>query len=437
MSPLQSSFAAIDLEKKPNPPIQSDETPKPPVTTTFPITASEDIPINIEGDSNPVHPLLQEERHARFAARAGLASPGSRSSQDLPLRHYYSQVDLASSKPGLSERNKDTLKTPKRSSSLVYTPTHFTIMPTGTQSPEPGTIHPTSDQPTLNASAINLMPRNNNVPPEAELGIHPAHRLNDPNFATTMAPSPGPSTISSTTEQGATPQPISTGPLHANSPPARFSPSPIPRVQSPSSARSRPPDGPPPPPPVQSADSSGQPKVSHPTQMPFYLNPASSSALIDFLQSTPPPSPPHSAARADTGPPANTSTSNFFTQHFSNRGNTSSPPPPGPSGPRMGPWSASTNDLASGRMNGSMGTQRKGLGWKKMFSGHAKSTKEPKERSSKKRINWGKDTTAEGLNNLGLTNGKTEDSREKDRDGGFMGVGKDGVWISRRNFVRN
>ena len=104
----------------------------------------------------------------------------------------------------------------------------------------------------------------------------------------------------------------------------------------------------------------------------------------------------------------------------------------------MAPWSASVNDLSNGKPNGvDKGAQRKGLGWKKVFGGsRAPKERKEKEKGGKRRLNWGKDTTAEGLDSVDFANGKATD-REKEKDGGFMGVGKDGVWISRKNFVRN
>ena len=454
-SPLQSSFSAADIEsltdspaksdaravndgseKRGVPPSTSDGTTKTPTPAMIPALKSNKIPDDSEGNVNAAHPLLREERHARFATRTTPGTPGIKSPHDLPLRHYHSQTNLTQSRSDSTKDQNDGFKAPRRSSSLLYTPEHRITQPTFIEPRNNDQLNSSSNQVTPNASALNL-PRTDNLPPETELGIHPAHRTPETKSGPTMNSSPTPSDSSSTTEQGATPPPISTGPSHPSSPPSRFAPKSAPRPLSPDDSQS----------PQRNIDSNspntpnadGQAESTDPKQTPFYLNPASSSALVDFLATTPPPSPPHGVPRGtmstEPGTPQTASTTGFFNRPFIPRNNVASPPPPAPGVLPRAPWSASTNDLGNGSVNGlGVGLQKKTSGWKKVFGG-SKMPKDRKERTGKRRINWGKDATAEGLEGLGFGNGKKGD-KEKDRDGDFMGVGNDGVWISRKNFVR-
>lgn len=89
---------------------------------------------------------------------------------------------------------------------------------------------------------------------------------------------------------------------------------------------------------------------------PFYLNPVSSQALVDFLASTPPPSPPHPGTRTESGTPAIASAGTFFNRADTateNRGGESSSPPPFAfgrgSGSTDGPPRAQTGDSSTDR----------------------------------------------------------------------------------------
>ena len=80
------------------------------------------------------------------------------------------------------------------------------------------------------------------------------------------------------------------------------------------------------------------------------------------------------------------------------------------------------------------GAQKKG--WKKVFGGTIKGARKNSgggSKSGKKKFDvsrgrWGKDLV---VNGNGAANG-----RGKGEDGGFVGVGSDGVWISRKNFLK-
>ena len=437
-SPLQNSFLTADLDKitdsamKANTPKNSETPAKlPPASTLASLK-----PINVlddsEGDVNVAHPLLREERHARFATRTRPGSPGIKSLSGRPLRHYYSESNFAYSNPDLPQRQLDGSKTLKRSSSLFYRPEFHSTQQISVKPGENDENRPPSHQTTPNASVLNI-PRANDLPPETDLGVHPAHRKIEPSLPNTRDPTPDLSESCSTTEQGATPPPISTGPTHHNSPPSRFAPMSASRPLSPNLPRSpqrntnsRSPD-------VPKFDS--QNESSDPKQTPFYLNPASPSALMDFLATTPPPTPPPGAPRetenTEPGSPQTGSTSGFFNRPFTPRNAEASPPPPTPGALPNASWSTGTNDRGNNNVNGvAFAPQRKFSNWKKVFGG-TKIPKERKEKTGKKKITWGKDAIAEGLEESG--HGKKEKEKEKD----FIGVSQNGVWLSRSNFLRS
>ncbi|KAL9131664.1 MAG: hypothetical protein Q9217_000475 [Psora testacea] len=432
-SPLQNSFSEAEREQKTSTPSKSPTTqtanPLIPQITLL----STNVPDDSEGRVNDAHPLLQEARHTRFTTRTTPRTFGYKPPQDLPLRHYHSQTQFAHSNPDLTQRNQDYYRLPKRSSSLLYIPANR-HMETNTRKNQSNTQRsPMQDQSTPNASVLNLFTPSTTLPPEDELGIHPAHRDPDPNCAPTTSPSRGSSATSSTTEQGATPPPISTvRSLHTNSPTSGFLPTSTPRSppqQQDEAQFSRP------------SNASKLSKTSENLKTPFYLNPASSSALVDFLATTPPLSPPHPGAHTEPGTPAMTSTSGFFRNRalLSRSNDNASPNSPGPGGVRMEPGSAKES---TPKIDGSSGTRKKASGWKSVF-GRSKNVKEGTEKGSRKGMGARRKDTGHGgerlesLEGLGAVNGSGKKDLEKGRDGGFMGVGKDGVWISRKNFVRH
>ncbi|KAL9637202.1 MAG: hypothetical protein Q9164_002329, partial [Protoblastenia rupestris] len=384
-SPLQSSFSEADLEQKTDSPtkLSTQQTAKLPMPQLAPLPKPKNVPDDSEGSVNNAHPLLQEARHARFATRTAPGTPGSKSSQDLPLRHYSSHTQFTHSNPDLTQHKQDGYRPPKRSSSLLYTPGNRYALPFTTQRKSTVQEPPTQDQSTPNASALNLLNRTTTLPPENELGIHPAHRTPEPPSATTTSPSPDPSMSSSATEHGATPPPISTiRSPQTTSPPPGFSPTSPSRspLQQPTEDQF----------PAQSIHAAQPPQSSGNLQTPFYLNPASSSALVEFLATTPPPSPPRPGSNTEPGTPTTASTSNFFNNRtlLSRSNDNASPTPPPPGGARMAPWSK--NDSTPNINGGGSGTQKKTSGWKKVFGG-SKNVKEKREKGSRKgTIAWRK-----------------------------------------------
>lgn len=452
--PGHSRTSSLDspVPTGPSQQITSPARPELPPTARYakPVAALDDS----EGNVNTAHPLLQTARHTRFATKNG---------HDLPLRHYKSQDAFTHSNPNLSQPQTEGVTLPKRSSSLFYNPNTRSITPTlsGAQtvirSPDPNRSSsqktkrsPTPNQFHQNDSAISLVTRAHTAPAESDLGIHPAHRTLEPPSASTAASSPAPSTTSSRAEQGATPPPIATIRTPKTSdatitspkipPPSRFAPaapSQFQNITAPSTNNhSREPSKDYPP------ESNPRYKTTATNNTPFYLNPASSQALLDFLASTPPSSPPHPGTKTEPGTPATPSAGAFFNRAYTateNRGGESSPPPP----------------FAVGREKGSMdppsrtktgdGNTREKKGWKKLFGGGSrkmeKQTNEvssSKELKQKRKRDYRKNVELSQVYGVG-TGAQSVDGRIGDvgKDSiGYMGLGKDGVWISRKNFSK-
>lgn len=405
-----------------------------------------------EGNVNTAHPLLQTARHTRFASKHGT---------DLPLRHYKSQNAFTYSSPDLSQRQTEGMVPPKRSSSLLYNPKTRSITPTFSNA-QPAisfphsnrsSSHDTKRSPTPNQlhqndSAISLVApaRAHTAHTELELGIHPAHRTLEPPSASTAVSSPSPSAISSSVEQGATPPPIATvrSPKTSDAtitspkiaPPSRFAPaarSQLQNITAPTTNNhSREPSQDYPP------ESNPKYKTTATSNTPFYLNPASSQALLDFLASTPPPSPPQPGTRTEPGTPAIGVFANRAHAATEKDSGESSPPPP----------------FAVGRERGSMdalpraktgdGTAREKKGWKKIFGGGGKMERQTdgtnggKEMKQKKKRDYRKNVQLSQVYGVG-TGAQSVDGRIGDvgKDpSGYMGLGRDGVWISRKNFLK-
>ena len=450
--PVQSRTSSLQGAVPASPTQQVDSTVRtdlPPMARYAKAVAALD---DSEGNVNTAHPLLQKARHTRFATRNG---------NDLPLRHYKSQDAFTYSSPDLSQRKG--LAPPKRSSSLLYNPNTRPFTPTfsGVQSNLNSSNHkrlsshesrrsPTPNQLHQKDSASSLVARTHTAPAEAELGIHPAHRALEPPPESTTALSPSPSTTSSAAQQGATPPPTATvrSPKASDTtitspkapPPSRFAPAAPAPFQNPTAptskkhSREASKDYPP--------ESDPKFKTTATNNTPFYLNPASSQALLDFLASTPPPSPPHPGTRTDPGSPATPSKGAFFKRAYvatEKRGGESSPTPPfavGTEGASM--------DAPPGAKVGDGATREK-KGWKKIFRGGAGKTEKQvdgasggKEMKQKKKRDFRKNDQLSQVYGVG-TGAQSVDGRIGDAGedpSGYMGLGKNGVWISRKNFQK-
>lgn len=430
------------------------------------------------GSVNLQHPLLREARHAKFAIANEPSTPARGSSRDLPLRHFFSHDNLHSI--GFSARPKE-ITLPKRTSSLLYNP----------PAPTSPSAHPAlSSTPLPDDDKLSPAPAISSAT-LAQLKAHPGpdSAVRDHNDSERKQSSPAiASSNGSDDSEGATPPPISRGVrsptptmtkldtnLNSNS---KYSAGASPTVKSPSSDKypASPQSAKATSPTIsQLAANTPKHKTSATNNIPFYLNPVSSAALIDFLASTPPPSPPH-AQRSNTDPKA-FDTQNLYNNYSVEAGK--SPVPPGPGGMPMLPLNLSQ---ASPRNKPGTQTVResKKPGWRKMFGakGEKKSSSKPapapapiasdcvKETKPKRKKAEGAKKKTEkvpttkkgsmensifkmtGMNFSRATVKDDEEMSQVDSTVGsrsvngngtgqsFMGMGKDGMWISRKNFLR-
>ncbi|KAL9104231.1 MAG: hypothetical protein Q9163_000779 [Psora crenata] len=440
-----NSFFNADIE-------QNTESPtEPPMSRNPLFSRSNNVPDDSGGSVNDAHPLLREARHARFARTTPVA-PGVKSSRDLPLRHYRSQTQLAQSSPNLTQDNQANIRRLKRSSSLFQISNNPYNQSKTIETQDNEQRSAAQDQTTPNASTLNLLAGRTALPPENELGIHPAHRNPDPDSTLTISSSPALSNSSSSTEQGAIPPAASNArspdknPSASGFAPISTSPSPSQRKQqheaqsSQSSQRSQ----------ADNRTKSPLPSDAENLKKPYSFNPASSTALVEFLTATPSPSSPRPGAGTEPGTPITAKTLGFFhTRALLSRSNlNASPALPGPGAAGAVSWSGKESTAPP---ENSSDAHKKGSGWKKVF-GSSKSMKEKKEKGTKKvKGIRSKDISnpVEGLESLGLMNAtRGEDTErekelekekevEKGKNGGFKGPGRDGVWLSRKNFLRH
>lgn len=437
LSPLQdSSEWAADAEKEFE--RRTSDPPNPPASAPIPEPQLIPAPDDSEGAVNISHPLLLAERHTRFATKTNPPTP--KNGRDLPLRHYHSQDVLRNSIFSPSDE-KEVFVPPKRSSSLVWD-------------------HPTRASSAAINSSLSLPLANSNLSPPSNPASGTPSPLDFTQMRRSLTPQPlnalksskasiveDPSTESLSTvtsaSHNATPSAISRGrsPIPQSKSTPNFAVTELSPTDDPS-------DG-------------GKYKTSATNNTPFYLNPVSSAALIDFLASTPPSTPPGHRAHS----PANlVGTGNH-----------------GPTDKHVGPFSifpsSSRPSSPGGRALAALNVRREGTrtmtapaaasaspneskkGFKKFFGGSGmKKSKATKQEKPEKQD---KQDTLEGLGlvipeperyrtkkRTGMKGHKKSGSKgeadvkkqgpngETKEEGGFMGVGKDGVWISRKNFLK-
>ncbi|KAL8970803.1 MAG: hypothetical protein Q9183_001353 [Haloplaca sp. 2 TL-2023] len=469
----------------------------PKRSSSINIPNSAPLPDDTGGSVNMQHPLLREARHTKFANMTMASTPARGSSRDLPLRHYHSQDNFHST--GFAGRAQE-ITLPKRISSLLYNPPPPTSL----------SAHPAlSSAPLDSEDKLSPAPAQSSATPaplKVESGPETARSVDEDSVTTSSSPGTAASEDSDEPDEseGATPPPIGFGvrsPSRLNTnidldgKKAAATTSPVKSAKSNKSPTS---------PSSNAINTTTSPQTTTETEpqkyktsatnnIPFYLNPVSSAALIDFLASTPPPSPPHHHQRSTSDPNAFDS-QNLYRNYRVEEGR--SPAKPGPGGLPMLPLS-----LAQAAPPGARdGTQKKTAAWKRMFGARvggggknaAKSTPIPKSEpvdnpkaskekpgkapktQGKKDHKRGKDGSGNAMLGQILRNGsrvkvhRDTPGGEKDDEisvsdstvtkdtnttngnvggggaggggGGtghsFMGVGKDGMWISRKNFLR-
>ena len=359
-----------------------------PSVTKVPSSMS-NAPDDSEGSVNVAHPLLQAERHSRFATiRTTLGTPRIR--EDVSLRHYRSQEAIRRPTPDSEE--KEVFVPPKRSSSLGRATTHSALSaslqafspvsaPTiTTRPPTEGSQNPVAQtEPIANA---NLAP---NSPQSSVSTLPSAAGATPPAISRTRSPIP----VSNSTPD------LPTDLQRAS----------VMSADLPHPGRKIP---------------SGGPRVT-----PSYLNPVSSAALVDFLATTPPSTPPNG-----TKPP----------QPLIKPDRTFSPFPnkkPLNVFPSTKPLHINGTSICDGPraipILNPIGSEKRG--WRRIFGNKVGGN--PK--ISAPMLLMGNASVNEIASPKQKKNSKSKQGGkmgDATPDGGFMGVGKDGVWISRKNFLK-
>ena len=425
LSPLQDSSdwaadAEREFERRTSDPVMVHTPVQIPAPQ--PVPASDDS----EGAVNTSHPLLLAERHTRFAPKTKSRTP--RNGRDLPLRHYHSQEAVQRSIFSPSDE-KEVFVPPKRSSSLVYE-------------------HPTRTPSAALSSSLSLPLVANNLSPPPNSSSAAPSPLNVTQTQRSLTPQPNCVLKSSKASIVEIPSSESvsaaTSPSHNATPPAiSRSRSSIPQ------SKSTPNLGVIEPLPSEGPVTAAKYNTSATNNTPFYLNPVSSTALIDFLASTPPPTPPGRRARSPT--------------NVANEGNH------GQTGKHAGPFSIFPSSFRpsnpGGRALTSLNIPREGQkatsatgapspsphenkkGFKKFFGGgvtrKAKGAKQgPVEGLGLVLPEHDRYRTKKRTGMKGHKKGGSKEEAEVKKEaitgeeGGFMGVGKDGVWISKKNFLK-
>ena len=430
LSPLQdpSDSWAADAEKEferrtSDPP--KAPSPVQPIHSPQPIPAPDDS----EGAVNTSHPLLLAERHTRFSSRINSAAP--RNARDLPLRQYRSQEAVRRSIFPPSDE-KETFVPPKRSSSLVYGQTDrasSAILNSSLSLPLLANLSPFPNSSSAAPSPLNVTQTQRALTPQPVnvLKSSKASIETGPSSEDTLSTPSAPSAPSNGATPPAIPRSRSSVLTHSKSTPNLAG-----TTEDHDMSDSEP------------SASHNKFKTSAMNNTPFYLNPVSSTAFIDFLASTPPPSPPVGRAQSpfDQGARANREPKKGHSGPF--KIFPSSPAPPSPGGRAMASLNIARgrgkHKIAPSSMHSSPAENKKGfkkffggVGMKKAKQSKAMSTEELSLEAPQQDKYRTKKRTGKKGDRIEASEGKKEGESE---GSGFMGVGKDGVWISRKNFLK-
>ena len=401
----------------------------------------------LEAPLPPSHPLLLEARHEKqLTPKTAPSSPSLQPARDLPLRHYQSQEPVSGSKTSF---NKDdpvaiTESSNSRRTSAQVSPDIFALL---SHSSLTTALFPAPPQSPATPSTLRLVTSPDTVNPAAR-------HVNQPSYSSTAAPSVLDS-ISNSKEESKLPSDLRLEPLAAESAESshnvniscktddqEISKSPLPQPSSSTAAPDR--------------STNTQYKTSATHNAPFFLSPNSSSALLDFLATTPPTTPLETQAKSQHGKIDDlivTSQANDDSTRdvavarmtaaappaleVSDQTTRSKLPPP-------------TREPAPAPAPPSASVEKKHK-WKKIFGARGaakqKSTKaEPAmmtvgksewykiDRKKQKAQNPSSKASGQGINGSA---GPSSPKPNPNIGRGIMGSGKDAVWISGKNFSKS
>lgn len=400
------------------------------------------------------HPLLLEARHTQFSSNATPSTAPRNFLRDLPLRHYHSQEQFHSPGFSASRENEPTSKLRRSSSVLQRGSTQLspdTVKVLNNTLPPNSSLSPAPIQSSSTPSPLRVVTDMNST------------QIESSNLNQSTKPSPGRDVISERSSNSVPEQhppflaptrsltPIIAENINASANPVN-SPT-KPKKLSPTSPTHKP------------LTSSQEPdlcpaakyKTSAENNVPFYLNPVSSTALADFLSPTHRSSSPHPGAQVcpnsgNPGHPPFTFEENTRVED-SPSPNSAAPAPivagaPIPPAPgvhsRIGTRSFSPPAEAASSTPPSPVAEKKHK-WKNVFGSRGAARQKSAKTGPKVVIvgkgEWYKierkkkgQKDSKDLKDVKDLNGPGESPSTA--EAGFMGVGKDGVWISRKNFVK-
>ena len=438
--PTDKSFSPLEYPRSANSPASSvhslhsiDSNPGHTTVLVATHTAS-------EGRLMQAHPLLRDIRvkEVRFSTTAP-GSPLKPTIRDLPLRHYHSQDAL----PLTSDRGSKTKGStpPKRTSSLSVkqAPSFAPLTGSSVYTPE---SQPSTELPIQGQSSSTYSPE---APSASVYSNSPlATGTSQPHTQSSAAPSPLRVRLkNSLSGPKSAPLELTRLPLPALSPAGSPSATPPPiawrkDVPMPISTATRDAATATTDDSINETESDDEIEASATLhQASFAPSPSShkhkisDTSLIDYLVSTPASaSPIPTNSIASTQASAKTTTTTASAKYRMLQLHSKPIPSPVARAPQAGsipttPRSHLTNDAHSDRHSG------KSSPWRKVFgSSHSTSTPHRRSKSEKEKV-------------IIIPTKKLEELRSKHRkgnastsDAGFLGMGKDGVWISRKNFLR-
>lgn len=428
------------------------------------------------------HPLLLEGRHTKFTSQLPPLTPPRNPARDLPLRHYRSQENLRS-KDLRAARQDDAKASHKRSSSLYQrgTPALSSV----TSPPLPTALSPAPAHSSATPSPLHIV----SLPPKSEIKSNNPSEPSKPSIVFGPPPVELPDT-----SKVATSPPVDTdrsldvqtskdaiiNPAEKKISTSAETKAIIPNATKSSEANSQ----------NSNTPQTTKYKTSATNNAPFYLNPASSAALLEFLNSSPPPSPPNpnKSQSFPTNPANSPPTQRDYLSEPLSVPIPPPPPPPPPPGPpppaeplhppgpppSLGPVARPppvTFDPEGPKIIPPPPVAEKKSGWKKMFGVGSSNTSNPKkgklgkgpliigepqplvvEKTDKKEKTKSRSRRNTEVLEIGSKNHRKSHSgghqsdlnggdqgkkkSGKEAEGGPAGVGKDGVWISRKNFLK-
>ena len=233
--------------------------------------------------SSTFHPLLEEVRHKKFASKMGPLVPPRKITGDLPLRNYRSQESLLSQ--DLRPSRDDDIRTSRKRSSSVYQRGSRQFTSPLASTPERASIPYSPDEHSAAAPSSHLVTlpkqviQNNSLaqPAEPDVTTSPHAELPDTTKDLKQATVSSPRSLELLATENAGVH-LMASKKNTTESEKKTSGSSENEAVNTATAASNP--------------SNEKYKTSATNNAPFYLNPVSSAALLEFLAETPPASPP-------------------------------------------------------------------------------------------------------------------------------------------------